>query len=69
MKKIYGNGAHARHRNANSDVAHWKPNLLYIWTPKSGNAAAKADRAKLLAARALAAYSGYDSTRKVKMPA
>lgn len=33
-----------------------------------GKAAAKLDRAKLLAANELAAYSGYASTRKVKTP-
>ena len=38
---------------------HSLDSLLYIWTPNRGNAAANYDRAKLLAARALAAYSGY----------
>lgn len=42
------------------------PHLL--WTPKSGKAAAKLLRAKLLAASALAAYIGYESTRYVKIP-
>ena len=36
--------------------------------PNNGNAAAKLLLAKLFAARALAAYSGYASTRKVKTP-
>ena len=37
-------------------------------TPNRGNAAAKLDRAKLFAPKALAAYRGYASTRKVKTP-
>ena len=37
-------------------------------SPKSGNIAANMLRAKLLAAKALAAYSGYESTRNVKTP-
>ena len=39
-----------------------------LWTPKRGNAAAKLLLAKLFAARALAAYKGYASTRKVNTP-
>lgn len=42
---------------------------LYICTPNRGNAAAKTLLANELAARAEAAYSGYDSTRNVKIPA
>jgi hypothetical protein len=38
--------------------------LLYIWTPNRGNAAAKYDRAKELAASALAAYTGYCGRRR-----
>jgi hypothetical protein len=38
---------------------HGKNLLWYICTPNSGNAAAKLDRAKLLAASALAACNGY----------
>lgn len=55
-------------KNASKEVAHWYPNLLYIWMPNSGNAAAKLERANEFAARALAAYSGYASTRKVNTP-
>lgn len=40
--------------------------LLYV--PNRGKIPAKLDRAKLLAASALAAYKGYASTKKVKMP-
>lgn len=36
----------------------WDSNLDLLCTPKSGKAAANVDRAKLLAPRALAAYSG-----------
>ena len=37
-------------------------------SPKSGNMAANMLRAKLLAAKALAAYNGYESTRNVNTP-
>jgi hypothetical protein len=63
-----GNGAITSARNASTDVAHWYPRLLYIWTPNNGKAAAKYDLANEFAARALAAYTGYASTRKVKTP-
>lgn len=39
-----------------------------LWSPKRGKAPANMQRAKLLAARALAAYPGYASTRKVQTP-
>lgn len=39
-----------------------------LWFPNSGKTAPKLDRIKLLAAKALAAYMGYASTRKVKIP-
>jgi hypothetical protein len=41
-------------------------NVLCV--PKRGKIPPKLDRAKLLAANALAANSGYASTRNVKMP-
>lgn len=37
-------------------------------SPKSGNVAANMLRANLLAAKALAAYSGFESTRNVNTP-
>lgn len=41
---------------------------MYICRPKSGNAPAKQLRANELADRALAAYNGNASTKKVKIP-
>ena len=39
-----------------------------LWIPKRGNMPPKLDRMKEFAARALAEYRGYASTRKVKIP-
>ena len=42
--------------------------IFLLWIPKSGKIAPKVLLAKLFAARALAAYRGYASTRKVHVP-
>ncbi len=50
-------------------VVQWKGVMNLLWLPNMGKAAAKLLRAKLFAASAEAAYSGYASTRNVKTPA
>lgn len=50
----------------NDDISRREVHSL--WSPKSGKAAANMQRANVFAASAEAAYKGYASTRKVKMP-
>ena len=54
------NATLSQHQSGDGD------NLLYV--PNRGKTPAKLDRAKLFAASALAANSGYASTRNVKIP-
>ena len=65
IAKLIVHCEHPLARNMASFTAHSRASL---WMPNSGNAAAKLLLAKLFAASAEAAYSGYASTRKVKMP-